>query len=361
MKIILSFSLLLLFVTASAQESITLEFNRPAKFQGSVAKIRVIIQENEYILKNGSSISINVTTNYSTSLKIDCKAGLGMQSSFSFIPQPNQKYEFEVGFKSMGLYIDLLSGEKSQADSLNMAQSPNQSESIRDEWLKKGGKVNYMSVMLTGTYFRMDLAKSGFSGSTSAMTGYGGGYSVSSNFIDLKMPEYTTGKSRWNSLNWGFGFDFIVYGFKLPTLEMPGLTIDMKAMVMNMRIVGNVGWTIAQGKFTDEANWKGVALTLKYRPSYDFTYTSVTMDDGNEKTTTSNGSKQLNMGGFGFDLDFTSFSANMDKLAPKPKSKISFFLLPPVGKNPLFISLSYGITFYPRNRLHPFSKLKRTK
>lgn len=349
-----------------------MKFNRPQKFQGSVAKIRVIILDNEYILKNGSSVSVNVTPNYSTSLRIDCRAGLGAQSSFSFIPKPNQTYEFEVGFKFTGLYIDLLDGENlaatQQANGLNNDGAYNQSQSIRDEWLKKGGLVNYVSVLLTGTYFRLDLAKSGLSGgSSSVITGYGGGYSFSSNAINLKMPEFTTGVSRWNSFNGGIGFDFVIYGFKLPTVKEPGMTMDMKAMVMNMRIVGNIGWTIAQGKFIDEATWKGIALTLKYRPSFDITLTGMTTTttftppnpfflNGSKTTTTSN--NQFNAGGFGFDIDFTSFSAKMQKLAPRPKSKISFFLLPPVGKNPLFISLSYGLTFYPRNQL---SRIKRSK
>lgn len=364
---------MLLILTAAAQETITLKFNRPQKFQGSVAKIRIIIQDNEYILKNGSSISVNITPNYSTSLRIDCRAGLAAQSSFSFIPKPNQTYEFEVGFKFTGLYIDLLDGENlaasQQANSLNNDGAYNQSQAIRDEWLKKGGLVNYTSVLLTGTYFRLDLAKSGLSmpGGSSVITGYGGGYSFSSNAINLKMPEFTTGISKWNSFNWGIGFDFVIYGFTLPTFKQPGVTMDMSALSMNMRLVGNLGWTIAQGKFIDEGTWKGIALTLKYRPSFDITYTGVTIKTtytptnpfiSNGTTTTSSSSKQFNAGGFGFDIDFTSFSAKMQKLAPRPKSKISFFLLPPVGKNPLFISLSYGITFYPRNQLNRFKRIK---
>ena len=57
---------------------------------------------------------------------------------------------------------------------------------------------------------------------------------------------------------------------------------------------------------------------------------------------------QFNAGGFGFDIDFTSYSATMNKLAPKPKAKVSFFMLPPIGDNPLFISLSLGISMYSR-------------
>lgn len=358
---------MLLFIDASAQETVTLKFNRPANFQGSMTKIRILVLDNEYTLKNGSSISVNINPPNGKSLRIDCRAGLAGQSSFSFIPTPNQTYEFEVGFKSVGLYIDLLTGNQAGTDYLNDA---NQSESIRDEWLKKGGLVNYVSILATGTYFRLDMSKSGLKmpgSNSSVVKGYGGGYSFSSNFINLKMPEYTAGKSKWSSLNWGIGLDFVVYGFSLPRYESTGMTMDMSIMSMNMRIVGNFGYTIAQGKYIDEATWKGVAFTVKYRPSFDYTYSGVTtkttfdppnpfVPNGTDYTSSSN--KQVNMGGFGVDLDFTSFSAKMAKLAPKPKIKVSFFMLPPVGKNPLFMSLSLGVTFYPRNQLNRYKHAK---
>jgi len=370
MKRLLLFFFVLLLIDASAQETVTLKFNRPANFQGSMTKIRILILDNEYTLKNGGSISVNINPPKGKSIRIDCRAGLGGQSSFSFIPTPNQTYEFEVGFKAIGLYIDLLTGDQAGTDNLNDANAANQSESIREEWLKKGGAVNYNSVLITGTYFRLDMAKSGLKmpgSSSSVVKGYGGGYSFASNFINLKMPEYTTGSSKWSSINWGLGFDFVMYGFKLPTFESTGMTMDMSILAMNMRLVANIGYTIAQGKYIDEGTWKGVALTVKYRPSFDFTYSGVTtkttftppnpfIPNGTNYTSSTN--KQLNMGGFGFDLDFTSFSAKMAKLAPKPKSKISFFILPPVGKNPLFISLSYGLTFYPRNQPNMYKRAK---
>ncbi len=370
MKRLLVFLLMLPFIVATAQETVTLKFNRPANFQGSMTKIRIMILDNEYTLKNGSSISANVECPSGKPLRIDCRAGLAGQSSFSFIPTPNQTYEFEVGFKVGGLYIDLLSGDKVESGELNNAGALSQSESIREEWLKKGGTVNYISVLGTGTYLRLDMAKSGLimpGSNSSIIKGYGGGYSFSSNFINLKMPEYTSGKSKWNSLNWGIGLDFVIYGFSLPTYESTGMTMDMSIMSMNMRIVGNFGYTIAQGKYIDEATWKGVAFTVKYRPSFDYTYSGVTtkttfdppnpfVPNGTNYTSSSN--KQVNMGGFGVDLDFTSFSAKMAKLAPKPKIKVSFFMLPPVGKNPLFMSLSLGVTFYPRNQLNRYKHAK---
>ena len=370
MKKFLPFCFLLLFITAAAQETITLKFVRPAKFQGSGMKIRVIIQDNEYILKNGGEISVNVKPNYKTSLRIDCKAMMGAQTVFYLKPKPGQNYEFEAGVKFSGLYIDLKSGEEvgstQQSDSLSMKLGGgkmgtgivNQSQSIRDEWLLRGGKIKYSSVMLTGIYFSLDMKGQG------KMNGYGGGYSAYMNWLNLKMPDFKTGKSNWSTLNYGIGYDLVLYSFKFSN-KNPGIpatpftsavlpsTTVFTMTTLNIMVTGNIGYTWGLGKYIDEANWKGVALTLKYRPALNISYTGTSM-----KTTPSNpylsnsssgdGTTKFNAGGFGFDIDFASYSATARKIAPKPKSKVSFFMLPPIGDSPLFISLSYGLVFYSR-------------
>ncbi len=360
MKKFLPFCFLLLFVTAAAQETITLKFVRPAKFQGSGMKIRIIIQDNEYILKNGSEISVNVKPTYTTSLRIDCKAMMGGQTVFYLKPKPGQNYEFEAGVKFSGLYIDLKSGEEGsgmqQADSLSMKLSGgkvgtgiiNQSQSIRDEWIQRGGKIRYYSVMLTGIYFSLDMKDVG------KMHGYGGGYSAYMNWLDLKIPDFKTGKSNWSSLNYGIGYDFVLYSFNFKT-STPPITMKMTMTTLNILVTGNIGYTWGIGKFKDEATWSGVALTLKYRPALNIAYTgtSIEMKSTNplipsSTTSSGDGNVKFNAGGVGFDIDFASYSATARKIAPKPKSKFSFFMLPPVGDSPLFISLSYGIVFYTR-------------
>jgi hypothetical protein len=221
-------------------------------------------------------------------------------------------------------------------------KSTDQSQAIRDEWLKRGGKIGYVSFMLTGVYFSMDM------GGLGKMNGYGGGYSFYVNKLNLKIPEYKSGQSNWNSFNWGFGLDFVTYGFSTPKT----FGMETKIRIVDIMVAGNIGWTLGLGKFLDQGNWKGVALTFKYRPSYNFTMTGMTikstpansMVDG----TSTDVSGKFNAGGFGFDLDFASYSATMDKLVPKPKSKISFFFLPPIGGKPLYISVSYGVVIFPR-------------
>lgn len=344
---------MLLFVNASSQETVTLKFNRPSNYQGSMTKIRIIILDNEYTLKNGSSISVNINPPKGKSIRIDCRAGLGGQTSFSFIPTPNQTYEFEVGFKTIGLYIDLLTGDQAGTDNLNDANAPSQSESVRDEWLKKGGKIYYVSVLLTGTYIGMDIDGVG------KMNGYGGGYSFFMNSINLKMPEYKTGSSNWKSFNWGFGYDLVINNFKFKMPATSGVKVDMNSTYLNIMITGNFGYTWGFGKYIDEATWRGVAVTLKYKPSYNLSLVTSTITttmppmppvfpNGYTKVTTnSESSGSFNAGGFGFDIDFNKFSATAAKLAPKPRTKFSFFVLPPIGDNPLFVSASIGVLFYP--------------
>jgi len=232
-------------------------------------------------------------------------------------------------------------------------QQLQQSNDIRNEWLKKGGKVYYVSVMLTGTYIGMDIEGVG------KMNGYGGGYSFYMNSINLKMPEYKVGPSNWKSFNWGFGYDLVVYNFKFKMPETSGVKIDMNSTYLNIMITGNFGYTWGFGKYVDEATWKGVAITLKYKPSYNLSIVTSTITTtmapippffpgSTTATSNSESSGSFNAGGFGFDLDFNKFSATAEKLAPRPRTKFSFFMLPPIGDNPLFVSASIGVLFYPR-------------
>lgn len=366
MKKLLPFILLLFFVTAQAQEQITLKFVRPNTAQGSDQKIQISVQNNDYLIKNGGTISVNVTPDYGTSLKIDCSAPSGVQTSYFLDPKQGQSYEFEVGLKMNGIYIKLTSGEEAGqaailkpadtdkdkgqwATKVNVdrkdlsvgisAEKTNETSSIREEWLKKGGKVHYSSALLNGLYIRMDMKGSG------TINGYGGGYSVATNWINLKMPEFKPGLSKWNTINYGGGMDINIYGM---SYKMSGS--DVSALVLNIMLVGNVGWTWGLGKFLDEANWKGVALTLKYRPTFNVSSTSSTVKVYGKTITSSSSSSSFNAGGFGFDIDFSNYTATLDKIAPKPRSKVSFFFLPPVGDSPLFISLSVGVTIYAKKR-----------
>lgn len=375
MKKIFAFALMLIVFNAEAQELVTLKFVRPEKLQGSSAKIKIQIQGNEYVIKNGGEISINLPLEYYKTTRIDCRYSISQSTSFFLRPKPDQAYEFEVGFEFQGLYIRLKSGEEAAANEIatprdsvlvdgkwqkklivgknNMgigfsAEKVDESEAIRQEWLARGGKIKYTSVMATGVYYSMDIQDFG------KMNGYGGGISTADNWINLKIPNYKTGLSTWNTYNYGWGTDLMLYRFNYG-LSQPPIDMNIKCVTLTMLLSLNLGWTVGLGRFVDKGNWQGVALTLKYRPSLNInnSINTITIESSDplfagDPDTNSDIQFNINPGGFGFDLDLTSFSAVMNQLAPKPKAKISFFMLPPIGDNPLFISLSLGLSMYNR-------------
>jgi len=377
MKRLLPFYLLLLFVTAHSQEQITLKFVRPSSMQGATEKIQLTIQNNEYIIKNGGDISLNVTPDFSASLKIDCSISSGLQTNYYLDPIPAKTYEFEVGLRKDGIYIKLVNGEEANLgiqvqktemedakelpankvktfrtlkDISREIQKSLENKTPREKFLIKSGKVQYLSLMLTGIYTQVDMGKFG------VMNGAGGGYSLGRNFINLKMPEFSSGSTKWNSFNWGFALDFNMYMVQFNTVfKSGGLTTTNKYSVgnLNIMVAPNLGWTWGFGKYTDENNWKGIALTLKYRPmfTHSFILTNITTNTSNsliketeEKTDATKSS--FNAVGIGFDLDFTKYSTAGLKISPKPRTKISINFLPPIGDNPMFVSLCYGLAIY---------------
>lgn len=378
MRTFLPFCFLLFFVTANAQESITLKFVRPSSTKGSTDKIQISIQNNDYILKDGGNISINVTPDFAKSLKIECSVLSGPQTNYFLDPLPNQIYEFEVGLRVNGIYIKLTSGQEvnlggivQQVDNDNVQdnnlkvnrnnkdiglveEKPREPETTNEKWLRYGGKVQYASLMLTTIYARVDKGKFG------AMNAAGAGYSAGKNFMNIKMPEKKSGPANWNSFNWGLGLDLNMYALEFNTIyKSSGLTTtnNYSFITLNIIAVGNVGWTWGFGKFVNENNWKGMAFTVKYRPTFSnsFTMKTVTTSTSNplidaKKSTSDNTEKLFNYAGIGCDLDFLNYSITGKKISQKPRFKVSLFIGPPVGDNPLVLSLSYGLTIYSRKR-----------
>lgn len=378
MKTIFSYIIFtLITISVFAQESISMKFNISNKSGNPIEKAQLKVLGQSYTVKPDSPLLIKVIPNYASPLEIKLKASSVEEISYFFIPSPAQNYEFELSnsggllsivlINSQSVKLGLLDGinetaiaenqKKQEEFKINLnnlslgysLEKDGATNSVRDEWLKRGGEITYLSVGAMTTYFRMDMDGYG------TMNGFGGGASAAVNKINLKIPEYKAGTSKWSSLNYGVGMDLQLYGSTF-SMEMSGVKSDMKISNIEMQITGNIGWTWGLGKFIDEATWKGVAITAKYRPSIRITSSSTEtttiidiMGVKEKTTTTGNDNKTtFNAGGFGFDIDFNSFSAKMEKLAPKPNSKVSFFFLPPIGENPLFFSFSYGLTFYTK-------------
>lgn len=366
MKKILLFSLLLLYFSANAQETVSLKFIRPSRTRGFFGKIYLSIQGKEYALKNGGTVLVEVPVDYTKSLRIDCSIPIGARTAYYLNPNPGNSYEFEVGFKYNGIYIALISGEearlgeflqfpdsatvnnigvKKTGDSLVAPKNVGLSEAIKHEWHLRGGKATYSSYSLTGSYFKVDKDNYG------EVDGLGGGISTSQNWINLKMPEYSPGPLSWSSINYGWGNDLILYSFSYGYKDdVSDVKNDVSAVSLAISL--NLGWTFGFGKYTDEGNWRGVALTLKYKPSLNLTYLyveeTINLEGSKRSSTYSDQYTQFDALGFGIDVDFSNFSATMNKLAPRPTPKLSFFIIPPTNDSPLFISLSFGFSFFSR-------------
>ncbi|MHC1703126.1 MAG: hypothetical protein AB9846_04395 [Tenuifilaceae bacterium] len=366
MKKLLPFLFILVFVTVKSQDQITLKFIRPSIPSRATEKILITIQSKEYIINDGSDLTINVLPDYTTSLKIDSKVENGPQTNYYLESSPNQTYFFEVGLKKTGIYIKQISRDFATQAETNKsnegwnnklkvdrkdksigftAEKTNETQAIRDDWMKKGGAVQLSSQLLTMIYFRSDMSESG----GGIINGYGYGFSMGNNQINLKVPQFKTGLSKWSSFNFGSGIDFNTYAMKYE-LSMQGVSSKMNIRNISFMFVGNIGYTFGLGKFLDESNWKGMAFTIKYRPTLNMTIakTEMTMVIAGQSTTSTDTKNTTtpNFGGFGFDWEFSNFTSSMNKIAPPPKMKFSFFLLPPIKGSPLFISFSLGVVYY---------------
>jgi hypothetical protein len=373
MKHFLFFSLLLVGVSLYSQESITLRIVRPSRLSGAATSINLSIQGEEFIIKNGGTLMLTLTPDFVSPIKIEGKSSSQTQATLSINPKPAETFEVEVGFNFNGIYIELKKGveakpgevvyvPKNESDTTKWssslkvdrktggfglkAEKDDPSEAIRKEWLQKGGKIKSASSMITGMFFSMDIDGYG------VLNGYGGGISMYDNYFKLKVPEYKEGFSSWNSFNAGYGFDWLLSSFKY-TIDQSMFSMDIKSLSWNMLLAGNLGWTLGLGTFRGRDNWKGVAITFKYRPTFNITMTSSTIETissspyiPNSKTSSTDSDYSFNAVGFGFDFQFSNFYATMEKLAPKPAAKFSFFFLPPTDKSPLFISLSLGYLIY---------------
>ena len=368
-KLILVMMYLASCLLTFGQDNITITLERPSKLTGSAGKIFVSFEEQEVSLRNGASSSINMPLTYPRVIEIKVKGQI-YKASYSLHAIPGENYSFEVGFGFRGVYINLVSGKEDLiatskvAEDINYdwksslkkgqdgsiafnAEKTHSSEAIRQEWLRKGGKISYLSLGFVGTYFRMDVEDYG------PISGFGFGQNYHYNRLNLKIPEYNPGITKWNSFNWGVGMDALAFQTKMNFTEE---LFDMKMETANISIMlsASFGWTLGVGKFRSEDQWVGVALTLKYRPSFSIlfamTQTQIISKSPYIQSSTSSSSgdpiTDYNLGAIGFDLEFSNYYATMKKIAPRPRLKLSAFVIPPVGDLPLFVSVGLGISFY---------------
>jgi hypothetical protein len=335
-KTIATILLLFFCITLMAQEEVTFNFSRKKLFFGSGVKIPIYVNGLEAgKLGNDQTLVYKAKLDISQPVTIVAKLrGTKIGKDLIITLAKGNSCNIEIGFIARDLYIQLLSGGVVKGgtdfvEDLTNLTPDQRSEALRQQWISKGGRLINESFL--GSVTLISLSKPDFT-----LSGGGGQFTYSASMLNFKVPELKKGSQTWSSFVYGTSVNIQFYG---ATMSMTGMK-PIGMFTYNPSISLNGGYTFGFGKFVDETKWKGVAFELTYRPSLMMSMTTIEGVDKSETTF------NLNMMGFGFDINFNSFTANAAKLAPKSQSKFSFFVLPPVKDMPLIISIGYGRTFY---------------
>jgi hypothetical protein len=344
-KTIATILLFFFCTTLFAQEEVTFNFYR--KPTNSIkSKLKLSVNGKKVAkLKNGESATCKMKLDISKPVTILSQIGM-TKKKIKIMISPDRKCNIEtfwneidpvdILFEAPKLNLVLVSGGNVIGEpgviveplvnqkNISATNRVENSDTIRQAWIEKGGKLRSIYIDLGATFFKVE-----------DITGVGIKVEMGSSYLNLKIPEYKLSTQTWSSLVYGYSFGFQYYTVKIPEMK-PVLFVDYMWSF-------NGGYTIGVGKYKNKTTWKGSAFELTYRPSIvlSIPYTSQL---GFES------SYAINMMGFGFAINFNNFSTNAARIAPKPQSKLSFFMLPPVKGLPLFINVSYGTTFYRKRK-----------
>lgn len=349
-KTIISFLFISFCLTSLAQDEVTFSFSYKMKRNYARTIVTLYINGTEAMkLPNGASLVYKSTLDVSQPVTVLAKIGLNSQE-ITFMLSPGNKCSLETGFLGGMLYLDLLSGGKlapgtgsrsrlsANKKDLSISytsETVNATDTIRLQWLEKGGRIKSTSYVGGATF--LSMSESGLK-----MTGIGGQFVMSYRLLNFKIPEYKPGIRKWSSLVLGFSETYQLYG-STSKIEIEGMDpITSSSFTGSIMISPDLGFTLGLGKFKTQTKWKGVAFELTYRPSVIMSETIVEETESYDAN--------INWTGFSFDVNFNSFTSTAAKLAPRAQSKFSFFLLPPVKKMPLFITVGYGLQFYTRRK-----------
>lgn len=343
MKKTIASSLFIFFcMTMFAQEEVTFNFSRKLT-SGLNLPIKLLVNGVETCkLKEGESFIYKVSLDVKKPVTVLAKYG-GLKQEITLTLSPEKICNFETNFSGSYIYLELVSGGKPLAGSGMVAGiKPNKSDlsilytstrvlpsdTIRLLWLERGGRIQ--SESYSGSVMLINQKATDFK-----MTGTGGQFTMTVTNLKFKVPEYKPGIRTWSSGVLGGSLGLQAYGTKI---TVTGLSNPMTSFILNTVYSLNVGYTIGFGKFKSETKWKGVAFELTYRPSFSWGFSSES-----DKMNTS-----FNLGGAGFDINFSNFTSNAARLAPRAQSKLTIFVLPPVKGGPLLINAGYGLTFYTK-------------
>lgn len=337
--------LLLLFISSFSlysQQEIELSILRESAKPMRKKQIPIYVNEQKvFSIKNGESLDYKISLDQGEPLSVLAKFGMNKRG-VTVYPIPGRKVLFNLGYNGGLISLDIISGAKlkpgtgtvagTRVNKKNLAVSytsttVDESDTLRQQWMDKGGWVQGMSRSFGASF--MGLNSEGVK-----MRGYGAFFVITSSYLNLKVPAPKPGLQKWHSAILGYSFREDLY-VSTTEIEIPGSDpMTDGSGSFTLMLTANVGYTLGLGKYKDPNKWKGVAFELSYKPSvyYDL------LTEGAEV--------QLNMAGFGFDVNFNSFASNAARIAPRAESKITIFALPPIKGMPLYLSFGYGRTFY---------------
>lgn len=354
-KLILSIIAVCATFVSFSQQSFNLNVTREGNFLGGLSPLTLYYLGDEKArIKNKSEFTLTETLPSDSIIELKFRNGIRRPTKYFLYPNATLDYHLQtkismgsVKIRDLSVYPEgSTAGYAQQQKMLPKGVSVNKktlgisyinektlsSDEIRKQWARQGGKMVGRSLSYLFTFARSVVKTSNL---TTTTTIVGGGWTYTQNYYTLKIPEYKTGIASWNSLVYGLGV--------AANLHMAGITLDPAPSKdyetfgggsFVFMINGNFGYTVGLGKFRTEANYKGLALELTYKPSL-----IASAAEGYTAT-------DINLKGFGIDITRSSFSAYANRIAPKAKSKFSLLLLPPLKNTPFMVSFGYGLIWY---------------
>lgn len=326
-----------------AQEEVTFKFTRGVYKSGRNTPITLSINGVESVaLEDGDTVFYKTVLNTSEPVVVLAKYPL-LRKEITFTLDTLNNCHIEASLFPNGISLLLRSGgeinlgtgmfSKTEVNRDNLSvnytyERDNKTDTIRQNWLKVGGKISYKTTQGNMMFLSM-------TGDDYSLKGYGGGVSVSNANLNFKVPEYEPGIKTWYSSIIGAT---VSIDFAMTTMNFTGMD-PMRTGALNESVSLDAGYTIGFGKFKSATKWKGIAFEFTYKPSLIYNFPFV---DG------AKGQLSFNYMGFGLGANFNSFSSNASLLAPKAQTKIAVMVLPPIKDIPLSVSVGIGITDYWR-------------
>jgi small nuclear ribonucleoprotein (snRNP)-like protein len=208
-----------------------------------------------------------------------------------------------------------------------------ESDKVRQSWAERGGN-------LLGQEANAGISFMSFKTQGIDMTGTGIQAGVRLNSLSLKAPDYEARDTSWTAWKVAGGGDLTVLNVNM------GGGFSGNSTMMQLSLVGSIGFLHAFGSFDSETEWSGFAIGADWAPSFVMTSTTSTVTVMGSTYTNSSSDSSFNAAGFALNFESGSMKAMAESMAKEAHFKLRFFLLPQTDKTPLFINISVGWVWY---------------